>query len=215
MSPASSMSAAPVQPSRGGGGRWLFAVFAAGAVTFALFALMQLLVAVDVITIEEPAEGPPIQIRIDVPDIDPRPDREPPTLEAVDPPPPAPRIDASTDTPSQAPTASPSPPPVDVEAATGTVEVALPPPPLDIRVPPAYPRREQMRGVEGRCTVRYDILASGATANIQVLACDSAGFADATVEAVERWRHAARRGGAPNEVMVRGHTTTLDFTLER
>lgn len=66
------------------------------------------------------------------------------------------------------------------------------PPPLDTRVEPTYPRSELARGVQGDCTVRYDILASGRTANVSIIACDSAGFERASHEAVARRRRAGR-----------------------
>lgn len=92
------------------------------------------------------------------------------------------------------------------------VSISLPP--LTRRVDPVYPQREQSRGIEGSCTVRYDILASGATANVQVLACDSSGFARASVTAVERWSHASELGRPGHEIVRRGAETRLDFRLE-
>ncbi|MGJ3230373.1 MAG: TonB family protein [Oceanicaulis sp.] len=212
---ATSASRTIARDAGGSGMRWLFAGAAAGAVTFALFAVMQVLVAVDILRIEEPAAGEPIVIHFVIPDFEPRPPIELPDAGPIDPPPAAPAITTSSQVPSQNPVYLPTPPQLVGTEAAGPVEVILPPPPLDVRVAPAYPRRELARGVEGRCTVRYDILASGATANIQVLECDSSGFAQASVAAVARWRHAAHRGRAPDEVVVRGHATTLDFTLEQ
>ena len=62
--------------------------------------------------------------------------------------------------------------------------------------------------------VSYDILASGRTANIQIVRCDSDAFARATIAAVERWRHAADTTQAPGAVVRRGMVTELNFRLE-
>ncbi|MCH8489230.1 MAG: energy transducer TonB [Oceanicaulis sp.] len=87
-------------------------------------------------------------------------------------------------------------------------------PPITNRVDPVYPQRELSRGMQGSCTVQYDILASGRTANAQALACDSDGFARASLAAVARWTHAMEVGRPGDEVVRRGVQTQLEFQLE-
>jgi periplasmic protein TonB len=93
--------------------------------------------------------------------------------------------------------------------------VAAPSTPV-VRVPPAFPRQEAERGIEGVCWVSYDILATGVTANIEVQECDSPGFAQASVRAVERWRHepSAQADNAERIIMA-GIRTELVFVLNR
>ena len=204
---------------RGAGGasvRWPLAVLAAAAVTFALFALMQRLIEADVITFAEPDPVTRITINFEVEPMDPQPESMGiDQVEPVAPPPLAPRLESRAETPGainsvgvyEQPTLDPR------EVLQGQA-IAVPPPPMTIRTNPVYPARELGRGVEGDCSVSYDILASGATANIQVVRCDSAAFARASIAAVERWRHAADTTRAPGAVIRRGMVTELNFRLE-
>lgn len=194
-------------------------MLAAAAVTFALFALMQRLIEADVITLVQLEPVTRITINFQVEPVDPQPqylgvDQ----VEPVTPPPATPRVEARAEGPGainvagvyERPTLNPG------EVLHGQ-SIAVPPPPMTIRtnpVYPVYPARELGRGVEVECKVSYDILASGATANIQVVRCDSAAFAGASMAAVERWRHAADTTRAPAAVIRRGMVTELSSRLE-
>jgi TonB family protein len=208
-----------VAGNRGAGGaslRWPLAVLAAAAVTFALFALMQRLIEADVITLAEPEPVTRITINFEVEPVDPQPESM--GIDQVEPvtaPPVTPRIDARAEGPGAINTVGVyEPPTLDPGEVLRGQTIAVPPPPMTIRTNPVYPARELGRGVEGDCTVSYDILASGATANIQVVRCDSAAFARASIAAVERWRHAADATRAPGTVIRRGMVTELNFRLE-
>ena len=191
------------------------AVSLAGVVTFGLFQLMQALVAVEVAPASALAEPEPFVIAEHVPPetIDRRPPPAPP--EAM----PLPERARVTPVESQGPVEggfehSPQTRPEIDPGDAGLDGMIVAPPPLQLRVPPAYPASELRRGVSGDCTVQYDVLASGQTANISVLGCASAGFARASVAAVEQWRYQAHPGLAPDQVVQRSLQTTLVFNLE-
>lgn len=214
--PASPVSAVP--PSRGAvsaAARWVTAASVAVIITFALFLLMQVLIRIEIITLPEPAERETFTIREEVIGL-PIIERTPPQPEEVM----APPYTAVTPVERQAlPTeggAVFTPSPVTPEPAieTGMNTVVLAPSPVSVRIPPVYPSREHQRGIRGQCTIRYDILASGRTVNLQAVRCDSAGFARASLAAVERWRHQTVQGEDPNRVVNRGVETTLIFNLE-
>lgn len=195
--------------------RWITAASLAVIITFALFMLMKLLIHVEVIKLPVPSEREVFTIAEVVID---RPvtRTERPVLEPVEPLPVTPPIERSrAEAPSEDgftyATTPETPEPV---IGNGLDGVVLAPSPLAIRIPPVYPARELERGISGQCTIRYDILASGATVNLQVTECDSTGFARATVAAVERWRHQTVQGVDPNRIVNRGVETTLVFNLE-
>lgn len=186
---------------------------AAGA-TLALFVFMHALIRVDATRVEEAEPPPQIVISEYVP-VSPKPDRTLPEPPEARIPPDRPTL--HIDDTGAAPGAGPSvvlpvefDPPMITQAAIARGVV----PTFTVRPAPTYPAAELRRGVEGVCTVRYDILADGRTANIDILACDSAGFARATEQAVRQWRHAVTPGLAPGAVAVSGHTAQLDFTLQ-
>ncbi|WP_440957559.1 energy transducer TonB [Oceanicaulis sp. LC35] len=195
--------------------RWITAGSLAVIITFALFVLMKVLIHVEVIVLPEPAERETFTLSENVrPHTVTRPDR--PQRVDVEPLPVTPPIDrSSTEIPSEDgftyATTPVTPEPV---IDTGMEGVTLAPSPLAIRIPPVYPARELDRGITGQCTIRYDILASGATVNLQVTECDSTGFARATIAAVERWRHQTVQDVDPNRIVNRGVQTTLVFDLE-
>ena len=195
--------------------RWITAASLAVIITFALFVLMKVLIHVEMIRLPEPAEREVVTISEVVID---RPvtRNERPVLEPVEPLPTTPPIErtravAPSEDGFTYATTPETPEPV---IGNGVDGVVLAPSPLSIRVPPTYPTRELDRGITGQCTIRYDILASGATVNLEITQCDSAGFARATLAAVERWRHQAVQGVDPDRIVNRGVETTLVFDLE-
>lgn len=76
-----------------------------------------------------------------------------------------------------------------------------------VRIEPQYPMRAAERGVEGTCTVTFDVTPDGVTTNISVLSCSSSLFQRDSIRAVERWRYqpkivdgvAVRRTGVVTE----------------
>jgi protein TonB len=188
---------------------------AAAGITLALFFLMRALIWTDTPPPTDVVEVPAFVIAEIPPDRPPVTDRFPDAPEAIDPPPP---IEPLRLDPSEGPGVSPTATQLAVirtEPDLGSMRAAvLPPPPLQIRVPPAYPQRELSRGVEGSCVIQYDILASGRTVNARALACDSSGFARTSLDAVAQWRHAPVSGPAPDAIVQRNVQTRLDFTLE-
>ena len=213
------LTSSPSLPSRqqavSAAARWITAASLAVIITFALFVLMKVLIHVELIRLPEPPDRETFTIsEVVVPLPVTRTER--PVLEAVEPLPAPPVIErTAAERPGEDGMTYASAPvmaePV-IEAELGSV--ALAPTPLSIRVPPVYPGRELERGVTGRCTIRYDILASGATVNLQVVACDSTCFARASLAAVERWRHETVGAAAPDQIVNRGVETTLVFNLE-
>lgn len=209
MGPASGLA----QPRSG-----LFRFVVSGAlavfITAGLFMLMQALIHDDAEPVPAQERAPEIVISFDIPDHQ-LPDRVLPDIEPVEPPPPHPSIRADAQpAPGVEPISMGAPV---IEYVVQTIEampVSFSMPPLTRRVDPVYPQRELSRGIQGSCTVQYDILASGRTANAQVLACDSDGFARASLAAVARWSHAIEMGRPGDEVVRRGVQTQLDFQLE-
>jgi protein TonB len=195
--------------------RWITAVSLAVLITFALFMVMQILIRVDVISLPNPRPVEAFTISEYVPD-ERLTRRPPPELEVVSPPPPIPTLDAqSSDLPTEAGPSFQTVPVTTQPNITASLNgMIIAPSPITVRVPPAYPARERERGISGTCTLRYDILASGQTVNAQAIQCDSAGFARASLQAVERWRHRSIPNEDPNRIVNRGVETTLVFELE-
>jgi protein TonB len=214
---ASKAQLTPSAASRtlGAGLRLIAALGLAGAITFSLFMVMQALIATEYAP-EAEIEASEVILSFHVPELEPtirppRPDR----VEPIQAPPPRPVIATDREAQPVEVGYSLTPPAIENGAVmSGVDQIVLPPPPLDTRVEPTYPAREASRGVQGDCTIRYDILASGRTANLAVVACDARGFERASLEAVARWRHAAARNGDPNAVVRQGVTTTLSYRLE-
>jgi TonB family protein len=195
--------------------RWTTALSLAVLITFGLFLVMQILIRVDVILLPDPRPVEAFTLSEYVPDKTPT-RRSPPVPDVVSPPPPIASIQTDhSDLPAETGPSFRTGPLTTQPDITASLEgMIIAPSPITVRVPPAYPVREQERGISGRCTVRYDILASGRTVNAQATQCDSAGFARASLHAVERWRHRSIPNQDPNRVVNRGVETTLVFELE-
>ncbi len=220
---ATTISPLPAQEARGGAlsaiGLFLRTTAALGVaavVTVGLFMLMRSLIWVDVPPPPVVQEVPPIEIAMVPPDEPAQRVQLFEELDPVDPPPLNPRIEAD---PSENPGTSPIgpvTPTIRVEPDADSMRaVVMPPPPLTLRVPPAYPRREQAQGREGSCIIQYDILANGRTANARALDCDSVGFERASLAAVDQWRHAVASGVPGDQIVRQGVQTRLDFRMEQ
>ncbi|QNL19171.1 energy transducer TonB [Hyphobacterium sp. CCMP332] len=188
----------------------------AGLVTVSLAFFMSYLISVEG---ELRPETPDLQFdlfpTVEVIDATPRPDLAP--VLPVDPPPPPPAVDIQT---SQLPTEdfiviAGTMPSLEVDGIDpGSTNFNISDRDVQplVRIPPAYPVREADRGVEGDCLLQFDVTTQGSPVNIQVLECDSSGFARESVRAVERWRYNPRvRNGVPE--MYRGVQTRLEFNL--
>lgn len=83
-----------------------------------------------------------------------------------------------------------------------------------VRVAPDYPQRAAARGVEGDCTIGFDVSPGGMPANVRVVACSSPLFARSSVRAVERWRYNPQVvDGRP--VWSFGVETSLEYELSQ
>lgn len=82
-----------------------------------------------------------------------------------------------------------------------------------VRLEPQYPPRAAERGVEGKCSVVFDVNPDGTPTNIRPT-CDSSLFDDAVRRAVGRWKYQPKivDGVA---VMRRGVETDFEFKLEK
>lgn len=194
--------------------RFLASSALAVIITAGLFLLMLALIHDDAAPEPVPAQMPRIAISFDIPDYNPVTDPRP-EIEPVVAPPPQPTIPRTTQAAPGVESMTLGPPTINYTVepiSTPGVHISIPP--LTGRVEPVYPQRELSRGIEGNCTVRYDILASGRTANLQVMACDSTGFARASLAAVARWSHATEMARPGDDIVRRGVETRLEFQLE-
>ena len=195
----------------------LLAPLAAG-LTFSLFVFMQTLIRSDVIVIEETAGIPDIRINWVPKEIEPIHETtiedieevvEPPVINPIEFP------DDGTQTPDDNGVFSGRI--VEVDTGINREEISLVvsrvPTPV-YRLEPEYPRSEANRGMEGACTVHFDILASGETANIRTSRCDTSGFARASTRAVASWRYTENPDLSPDRIFMRNASVTLTYTME-
>jgi len=82
-----------------------------------------------------------------------------------------------------------------------------------VRMPPIYPDRARMRGIEGYVEVEFVVDATGAVTGASVTRAEPAGiFEVAALQAVRRWKfEPGRKNGVPVNVRVRQR---LQFTLQ-
>jgi len=169
------------------------AISSGTAVTLALFYIMNLLVTLQPQAMVEPRDRMQLEwVRLARPEpppktIDPR--LDPKTFE----PPELPRTDPTGDAGEQMAIRKPrtAPPPVNEYTGTGLIIqdgplVAL------VRVSPTYPARAQQAGLEGWVLVEFDVLASGAVANVIVIDSSNRMFDNAARKAAERFRFKPR-----------------------
>lgn len=199
--------------------RLLIGVPIAGVITFLLFQLMQILIFTDEVTLEDAGDELRITISEEVEELQVR--QRDVTLDDVDqvePPPPPPQIERQR---AEAPSEDMSTivgeiPDFDAPNLTGA-DVSFDVSDRDaqpmVRIPPQYPPRAAERGVEGSCSVRFDVTPDGTPTNITITTCDSSLFERSTIRAVERWRYEPRVEGG-QAVWRRGVQTRLDYSLE-
>lgn len=191
----------------------------AGIVTFLLFVLMDILISGGDFTPEEEGEDLRISISEDIEEVEARRrETQIDEVEEVIPPPPPPQIERDrADQPNE-----------NMETIVGDLPEFEAPDlagdqvsfdvsdrdaqPL-VRIPPQYPPRAAERGLEGHCTMSFDVTPDGTPTNIVATECTSSLFERTSVRAVERWRYEPKiqEGTA---VWRRGVVTRIDYQLE-
>jgi protein TonB len=197
--------------------RILIGVPIAAIITFALFTLMQILIFTEDFNLEEAGDELEISISDVEDDIEVRRrDLTPDDVQETDPPPPPPQIERQrAEQPSEdLSTIVGDLPEFEAPSLSDTVSFSVSDrdaQPL-VRIEPQYPPRAAERGVEGQCTVTFDVTADGTPTNIRILNCDSSLFERASIRAVERWRYQPKivEGQA---VARTGVVTRFDFEL--
>jgi protein TonB len=188
----------------------------AAAATIGLFIGMRALIDIGDVRPAEAEELPDIvliEMPIDEPAV--RPDWLE-TIEEITPPPPPQQVDQDVVAVTSLDTGTSfSPPPIDppeVEHGRGGLQTPERSPTPIVRIEPVFPARMAERGLDGQCTLVFDITPSGTTANVRVLSCSNTGFERASTTAVQRWRYdpQIQNGEA---VMFRGATTQLVYRL--
>lgn len=193
--------------------RWAALLPLAAAMTVQLALAMQAMIAVD-------AEAPPAR-------------RAPPTLDVT------PKLTDTEAEPRPRPVKpddGKAPPPIELEPVTGGAApdgspVPTPPKPradprdavttdaLTLAVQPTpvlrmeqrYPAAALRADLEGRCTVAFDILATGGVANVRVTACSHRAFAREALRAVSGYRYTPSLGA--DGVVFRGARIELVWAL--
>ena len=188
----------------------------AAVITVGLFLMMRQLIDIGPMRPVVAEDAPPIHINVVVEDTPVNHTREIEFVDVVAPPPPptittdASPIDAA---PSVVSYNMPAIGPAVIETSrSGIINTNRPMSPT-VRIEPVYPARALERGLEGQCTVVFDITPQGTTANVRPLDCSSSLFESATVTAVSRWRYNPQvTDGQPT--MVRGATTQLVYRMD-
>lgn len=188
----------------------------AAAVTVGLFLLMRALIDIGPVSFSDTPERVPVQIRVDVDPYEPDRTLEPDLVEVLTPPdlPDVSEVDRAIPSGEDIVPVSGLPPvgPGDIEVDPRPMAADGNPIPV-VRLNPVYPDRLATRGVEGQCTLIFDIMPNGQTANVRILNCSNTGFETASVRAVERWRYSPQiRNGQPE--VYRGATTQLIYRLD-
>lgn len=198
--------------------RFLGGAPVAALVTVALFVIMYNLIIPDAVEIEDGGDALRISINDEVAEVEAR--RRDTTIDDVDqidPPPPPPQIERqAAEQPTEGlDTIVGQIPEFDTpQLASDSVSFSVSDrdaQPL-VRIEPQYPPRAAERGVEGSCSVRFDVTPDGTPTNISILTCDSSLFERAAIRAVERWRYNPKvENGVP--VARRGVETQFNFEL--
>ncbi|MEZ4743922.1 MAG: energy transducer TonB [Bdellovibrionota bacterium] len=84
-----------------------------------------------------------------------------------------------------------------------------------VRIAPQYPRKAAMSGKEGWVTLKFDILETGATANVEVINAKPKNLFDrAARQALLKWKYKPQLvDGKP--VVRQGLKVTIDFKLDQ
>jgi periplasmic protein TonB len=190
----------------------------AALVTFLLFTLMQTLIFTDEVPLEDAGDDLTFEINPEVEEINARTrDTSIDDVSRVDPPPPPPQIERqAADLPTESlSTIVGSIPEFDApQLNSGNVSFNVSDrnaQPL-VRIPPQYPPRAAERGIEGTCSMRFDVTPDGTPTNVVATNCTSSMFERASIRSVERWRYSPKvENGVP--VARRGVETDIEFRL--
>lgn len=189
----------------------------AAGVTGALFLLMRALIFTEPGQLPEAAEDLRFDINPEVTRTPPRDPLTPDEIDRVDPPPPTPVIPReSADLPQESLVTIVGPlPDFDTPRITSSnvsIDVSDRNAQPLVRIPPSYPPRLNERGIEGRCTMQFDVSPDGAPMNIRATACTHSGFERPSTRAIERWRYSPKiQDGVA--VARYGVVTDIDFNL--
>lgn len=188
----------------------------AGAVTVGLFLMMRGLIDIGPVEPEPEREPLQVEIRFDVTEVEAEPTVSPIDIPEVEAPPPVERIEVQRGAPDEGfmdavyevRTIEPG----EVEMSSNA-NVARDGNPIPlIRIEPAYPDIASRRGLEGQCTMVFDITPEGMTANVRVLTCTNTAFERSSINAVMRWRYSPQvLEGMPT--VYRGATTQLVYRM--
>jgi protein TonB len=192
----------------------------AAIVTFLLFTLMQILIFEDGTPLEDVEDEVRISISEAPEEISARVrDANIDQVEDVTPPPPPPAIErARADQPTESmSTIVGGLPDFDRPSLAGG-DISFNVSDRDaqplVRIPPQYPPRAAERGIEGRCSVEFDVTPDGNPTNVRILSCTNSVFERETIRAVERWRYEPRvQDGTPQ--WRRGVQTQFDYNLDQ
>lgn len=188
----------------------------AAAITVGLFLMMRALIDIGPVPVFEAEAPPDIEIVIGVVEREPDRSQRARWVEPADPPPPPDMDFSDRADPAQQDFSPPAAPPplgsVDVEVDPRPVAADGNPIPV-VRREPFYPDRMAQRRIEGQCTLVFDIMPDGRTANVRTLNCSNTGFEQASIRAVEGWRYSPQvRNGQPE--VYRGATTQLIYRMD-
>ena len=169
------------------------AITSSTAVTLALLFVMNLLIGIQPNAIVEPKEWDLVPwVRVPPPEDPPRTTDDLPDKDFIEPP--LPPASQAPGDPEVGPGFSlpPAPPPPVSEYHGSGLQLQDGPPVALVRVSPTYPARAQQAGLEGWVLVQFDVLATGAVANIRVVESSAAVFEHSARKAAARFRFKPR-----------------------
>ena len=185
----------------------------AALVTFALLLLMYFLIAMRTPVIEESTPHKFDVIMNEDREIQAQPEEKAKKPDEVTAPPPMIALIPNLEDPGEYTTSVPPPAikdTINIKAGNGS-GAAVP----QMQVGPQYPRRAQVKGIEGFVDLLFDISPTGKTENIRVLYAEPEGyFESASIKALSRWKYkpAMDDGIAYSQ---RDQTTRIKFELDK
>jgi len=192
----------------------------AAIITFLLFTLMQILIFEDGTPLEDAGDDIRISISEAPEEIQARTrDQNIDEVEEVTPPPPPPDIErARADQPNESlSTVVGGLPEFDRPSLAGgdiSFDVSDRDAQPLVRIPPQYPPRAAERGLEGQCSVQFDVSPDGNPTNVSIMRCTNSVFERESIRAVERWRYEPRVQDGVAQ-WRRGVQTQFDYNLDQ
>jgi len=196
--------------------RYAIGVGLGALVTFALFFLMQAIIATNEANLDEGVKGKLLDfVRLqDDQDIETKQRKPKPPPPPDEPPPDMPKPDFESSDISQG---------VDIGSVNVDVNLSVEGGGFSsdgeylpiVKVAPIYPRRATSRGIEGYCIVEYTVTKNGSIRDPQAVDCQPAGiFERASVKAAAKFKYKPRVvDGEPIEVA--GVQNKFTYTLEK